>query len=187
MKSVKIFSMVLVLSLFLLGLCCGGKDQSPLSTPTDMQGEKKEETKKQPEDVPKKMALTPINFKNIRGVWRLKYANNYGYEFRLHSNYRAIVIIFLKDSSLVFRGIYTIADDGTLRITLSEMKRVTGVKHINVSSRFVKTKSSYFYFFAGHGKKKKAGVLIIRPKKIFIDGNNSEGYFEPLISLKKIR
>ncbi len=184
MKLTKIFPILLVFSMFFGGLCCGGTGESPLTTPTNKK-EKVSKEKNKPQATVKKMDLEPINFKNIRGIWRLKYANRYGYEFRLHSSYRAIVIIFLKDSSLVFRGIYTISDEGTLKITLSEMKRVTGVNRINVSSHFVKTKSSYFYFAAGCNMKPKA--LVLRPKKIFIDGNNSEGYFEPLISLKKIR
>jgi|GEM_PF-1227308 len=171
---IRIIFLLYIISIF----ACGG-DVADVSETKEVKKEKPPVVKVNP-DVTK-----PINFTNIRGTWRLKYPNNYGYEFRLSRNYRAIVILFLKDSSLVFRGIYTIDDDNTFRITLSEMKRVDGIRNINVYSRFVKTKSSYFLFVARYNKKERK--LLIRPKKISIDGNDSQGYFEPLISLKKIR
>lgn len=177
--SLKFYAVGLSIALLLMLSSCGENGAEKLNAPTEK--EKIEETKIAP--IIEK--IKPISFKDIRGRWRLKYANNYGYEFRLYKNYRAIVIIFLKENSLVFRGIYTIESDNILRITLSEMKRVSGVRNLNVRSKFVKTKSSYFVFRANLKKEKKK--LYIRPKTIYIDGNNSEGYFEPLIKLKKIR
>lgn len=128
---------------------------------------------------------TPISFKDIDGHWLLKYPNNYGYKFIFNNSYRTYIIIYLNEDSLVFKGIHNIEGKNLIKIRISGMKRIKGSRRINLSSGFVKTSSSYFHFLAEVNKKKKN--MLIRPIKIYIDGNNSEGYFEPLITLKKVR
>ncbi|PKL16673.1 MAG: hypothetical protein CVV49_14990 [Spirochaetae bacterium HGW-Spirochaetae-5] len=124
-----------------------------------------------------------VNFQNLSGNWTLLYGNDYGYSFRFYKNYRAIVILYLSSSSIVFRGVYNIESSDTIRINISEMKRVESVKNIDLKGGFQKAKSSYFIFntkvISGGGKRN----LELRPQKISIDGNDSEGYFEPYIKL----
>ena len=113
------------------------------------------------------------------------YDNNYGYSFKLGKNYKAVVILYLSTASVIFKGVYTIEDKNILRINISEMKREEKVKGLNTGSGFKKAKSSYFLFQSrivnDNGKK----FLEIRPARISIDGNDSDGYFEPLIKLPK--
>ncbi len=124
-----------------------------------------------------------VNFQNLSGNWTLLYGNDYGYSFRFYKNYRAIVILYLSSSSIVFRGVYNIESSDTIRINISEMKRVESVKNIDLKGGFHKAKSSYFIFntkvISGGGKRN----LELRPQKISIDGNDSEGSFEPYIKL----
>jgi hypothetical protein len=125
----------------------------------------------------------PLSFKSVIGGWTLKYSGNYGYTFSFYSNYRAVVVLSLNMETLVFKGVYTIEDGNKLKINIYEMKE----EHRAGGARkgFVKAKSSYFLF--GGYKTKKGGkeTLYLRPLAIIIDGNNSEGYFEPLIKLAK--
>ena len=123
-----------------------------------------------------------LNFNNLRGNWELVYGNSYGYSFRFSKNYRAVVILYLNNNSIIFRGIYTIEDAGTLRINVSEMKREEKVKDLNIKSGFLKVKSSYF-IFKSRIINAKTRKLELRPVEIYIDGSDSEGYFEPLIEL----
>jgi hypothetical protein len=124
-----------------------------------------------------------VNFQNLSGNWTLLYGNDYGYNFSFYKNYRAIVILYLSSSSIVFKGVYNIESSDTVRINISEMKRVESVKNIDLKRGFQKAKSSYFIFstkvLSGGGKRN----LELRPEKISIDGNDSEGYFEPYIKL----
>jgi hypothetical protein len=126
----------------------------------------------------------PVNFKNLNGTWSLFYGNNYGYNFRFYKNYRAIVILYLNNASIVFKGIYNVESADTLTINVSEMKREEKITDINVKSGFTKAKSSYFIFTTRilHGSDRKK-YLELRPVKIFIDGTESEGFFEPYIKL----
>jgi len=125
----------------------------------------------------------PLTFKNVIGNWTLKYSGNYGYTFSFYSNYRALVVLYLNMETLIFKGVYTIEEGNKLKINIYEMKeehRAAGTK-----KGFVKAKSSYF-LFGGHTiKKNRKETLYLRPRAIIIDGNNSEGYFEPLIKLTK--
>lgn len=124
-----------------------------------------------------------LNFDNLRGNWELVYGNSYGYSFRFGKNYRAVVILYLNNNSVIFRGIYTIEDPATLRINVSEMKREEKVKDLNVKSGFLKVKSSYFIFKGRINTSGKTRKLELRPVTISIDGSDSEGYFEPFIEL----
>ena len=137
-----------------------------------------------------KKVITPeiitrkINFRDIHGKWRLKYGDNYGYFFRFYKNYKSIIILYLKNYSLVFKGVYTIEGNNNIRINIFAMKKEPKTKNINLYRGFTKTKSSYFIFKSYTVKKIK--MLIIKPVQIIIDGNTSKGYFEPIIKLKKI-
>jgi hypothetical protein len=125
----------------------------------------------------------PLTFKSIIGNWTLKYSGNYGYNFSFYSNYRALVVLYLNMETLIFKGIYTIEDGNKLKINIYEMKeehRAGGIK-----KGFVKAKSSYFLFGGHKIRKNGKETLNLRPLAIIIDGNNSEGYFEPLIKLAK--
>ena len=124
-----------------------------------------------------------INFKNVSGSWALMYDNNYGYNFRLGKNYKAVVILYLSTASVIFKGVYTIEDKNILRINISEMKREEKVKGLNTGSGFKKAKSSYFLFQSRIIQENGRSFLEVRPATISIDGNDSEGYFEPLIRL----
>jgi len=127
--------------------------------------------------------IKPVNFKILTGTWSLMYENDYGYSFKFYKNYRAVVVIYLNSNSIVFKGVYNIESSDSIRINISEMKRVEGVKNIDLRGGFVKAKSSHFIFkthvTVNDGKKS----LEIRPQTIFIDGSDSDGYFEPYIKL----
>jgi hypothetical protein len=138
-----------------------------------------------PEPDPKEDEKIPLNFKNVIGNWSLKYTGNYGYYFSLSRNYRAIVIIYLNSQALVFKGVYTIDEKNKLKINISEMKDEPRVAGINLYKGFLKAKSSYFLFDGYKLKKNNKDNLCLEPRSIIIDGNNSEGYFEPSIKLTK--
>lgn len=124
-----------------------------------------------------------LSLNDLRGNWELLYDNSYGYTFRLGKNYRAVVIVYLNSSSIIFKGIYNIEDSDKLRINISEMKREDKIKDLNLKTDFLKVKSSFFVFqctITGKGKSKK---LSLRRDTISIDGSDSDGYFEPLIEL----
>lgn len=133
------------------------------------------------EDAGSKSALS---FTSLRGTWELIYGDNYGYYFRFDRNYKAIVVLYLNDSSVIFKGVYTIEDANTLRINISAMKREERLKDLDFKEGFVTVNSSYFIFkgrITGGLKTKK---LELKPDTISIDGSDSEGYFEPLIELQ---
>lgn len=126
----------------------------------------------------------PVNFKNLNGTWTLFYGNNYGYTFKFYKNYRAIVILYLNNASIVFKGIYNVENTDSMTINVSEMKRENNIKDVNLKTGFNKAKSSQFIFnthiIQGSDRKK---YLELRPQKINIDGTESEGFFEPYIKL----
>mgnify|MGYP000908887993 CR=1 FL=1 len=127
---------------------------------------------------------TGLSFTSLRGTWELIYGDNYGYYFRFDRNYKAIVVLYLNDSSVIFKGVYTIEDANTLRINISAMKREERLKDLDFKEGFVAVNSSYFIFkgrITGSAKSKK---LELKSDTISIDGSDSEGYFEPLIELQ---
>ena len=67
------------------------------------------------------------------------------------------------------------------------MKNEENISRINLRNNFTKTSSSYFIFHGVIKKSKWKKILQLNPIKIIIDGRNSEGYFEPVIELKKNR
>ena len=125
----------------------------------------------------------PLLFEDIRGSWSLQYQHNYGYNFQFYPNYKSIIILYLSNLTLVFKGVYTVEEKSVIRINIYEMKHEKNPARVNLSSGFVKAKSSYFLFLGSIKDEGKS--LAIRPIKTIIDGNNSGGYFEPYIKLKK--
>jgi len=145
----------------------------------------KEEKQQNELDAEKVMPAQPVTFETISGTWELKYPNNYGYTFRFFKNYRSIVILYLNNHALVFKGVYTFEGSNLVRINIYEMKKSRRLSGINLHSGFVKAKSSFFKFSVELRERKKNKLLLVRPRNITIDGNNSDGYFEPLIKLKR--
>jgi hypothetical protein len=127
----------------------------------------------------------PLSFKNVIGNWSLQYSGNYGYYFSLSKNYRAIVIIYLNTQSLIFKGVYTIDEKNKLKINISELKDEPRITGINLYTGYIKAKSSYFIFDGYKIRKNNKDSLYLEPRSIIIDGNNSEGYFEPSLKLTK--
>ena len=128
---------------------------------------------------------SPLDFKDIPGTWKLMYGSEFGYDFRLRPNYQAWVLLYLQNHTLVFKGIYTIEEGSRLRINITEMKSVNSINGVSLYGNYVKANSSYFQFkgsFSGTGKGR---TLRLVPERIIIDGNNSDGYFEPVIRLKR--
>ncbi len=120
---------------------------------------------------------------DLKGKWRLMYKNNYGYEFQFLDNYRTFCIIYNNTNALIFKGIYSI-DGDRLTININAMKSEENIHAIDLWRKFAKTSSSYFIFrikLTG----KDAMTLVVMPLKTIIDGNDTSGYFEPEISLKR--
>jgi len=122
-----------------------------------------------------------IDFGDLHGTWRLFYRGNYGYEFSFNRSYRANCVIYLQGSTLHFRGVYTIDEKRNLRINVSEMKH----QEAGQPGGFTPISTSYFIFGAQRLKQAGKDYLELRPLTIIINGNNSEGYFEPVIKLAK--
>ena len=120
---------------------------------------------------------------NLSGNWTLLYENDYGYDFRFHKDNSAIVILYLNENSVIFRGTYIIENDSAIRINLSDMKSEEKIKNINLKKGFVKIESSYFIFKTRIAMESDKKILELRPKEIFIDANDSKGYFEPFFKL----
>ncbi len=145
-----------------------------------------QQTQKKKAAVPEDdMDLIPVTVKNIIGRWNLTYGNDYGYSFTFNKNFKSIVVIYLKYSAIIFKGVYTIEDSGHIRINIIEMKNEDSLQNINYNSGFIKTQKSFFLFKSGLKDKEKK-QLVIKPERIIIDGTNSEGYFEPVIKLELI-
>ena len=170
-------SLLIYIILITLIVACGGSEKSdvpPVENKDDYEPEKVISSD-----------IIPVNFNSIKGNWDLRYGDNYGYSFRLGNNYKAIVILYLNSSSLVFKGVYTIEDGENLRINVSGMKREERVTGLNLNSGFVDVKSSYFIFNSRIFERGGKTVMELRPVKIFIDHNSSEGFFEPLVRLTR--
>lgn len=119
------------------------------------------------------------NLQSLVGQW-----HSPNYLFIMNSSYKATVVILAnKYQSFVFNGIYTLEKDSVLHISINEIKTCTP-GDVYSKKGFTKTASSRFVFSADL-KKDKLKILSLKPKEIVIDGNNSDGYFEPMISLQK--
>ncbi len=126
-------------------------------------------------------AAEAINFKEVVGTWRLYYRGNFGYEFSFNKSYRAVCVVRFKETSIYFRGVYTIDERKHLRINISEMKN----EEPGSTGKYNSVFSSYFVFDAKRYQQGKKEYLELRPIDIVINGNASDGYFEPIIKLVK--
>ena len=121
----------------------------------------------------------PMTLQNLIGQWQ-----GPNYMFTMNGSYKATVVIMANQyESFVFNGVYTLEKDSILRININEMKSCTPGE-IYSKRGFTKTSSSRFVFSA-ELKTEKTKTLLLKPKEIIIDGNNSDGYFEPLLTLAK--
>ena len=120
----------------------------------------------------------PITLTNIIGKWEGE-----SYLFLINKNYMASVVVYINPSeAFIFNGIYTVEKDA-LRININEMK--SGPRsQIFQRQGFTKTASSHFVFI-GELSTVKEKKLTLKPKEIVIDGTNSEGYFDQIVTLKK--
>jgi len=126
-----------------------------------------------------------INFKNIVGNWSLSYENGYGYNFKFNKNYKAEIVLYLNSDSITFKGIYNIEHKGIIKIDIIEMKRDEKINGRITKGSFKKAKSSYFMFHAKIFSDNDKKFMELIPVKIIIDGNDSQGFFEPLIKLQR--
>jgi hypothetical protein len=127
---------------------------------------------------------SPFKLSDLWGNWTLLYENDYGYNFKFYKDNKATVILYLNTNSIIFCGTYSIENDSTLKINLSEMKNEEKTKNLNLKKDFVKIESSYFVFKARITTESNKKIFELRPQKIFIDANDSKGYFEPFFKLK---
>jgi hypothetical protein len=125
----------------------------------------------------------PLKSNDLWGNWNLMYENDYGYDFKFYKDNKAVVILYLNTNSIIFRGTYSIENESTLKIDISEMKNEEKTKNLNLKKGFVKLEASYFIFNCRITTESNKKIFELRPLKIFIDGNDSEGYFEPFFKL----
>lgn len=124
-------------------------------------------------------AVGAINFGEVVGTWRLYYRGNFGYEFSFNKSYRAVCIVRFKETCIYFRGVYTIDERKNLRINISEIKN----QEPGSSNKYNPVSSSYFIFDAKRYQQGGKDYLELRPLDIVINGNASDGYFEPIMKL----
>ncbi len=130
---------------------------------------------------------TPLGFSDLTGIWELKYGTGYGYRFSFYKNYKSLIVLYLKKSAIVFKGVYTLEETNNIRVNIFEMKSAGSLKEIFTQRGFAKTKRSYFIFKGNRKSRDGKNRLLIKPDKIIIDGKSSHGYFEPLIKLKLMK
>ena len=165
---------VLCAAMFSLLLSCGSNEDNKSAEQADTLPAQEQEIQEQTE---------PVTFETIHGQWHLMYPESLGYEIQFYKNYRSLVILYLGNHVQLFKGVYTIEEDSRVKINIYEMKR--GESAVNRESGFFKTTSSYFLFQCYTTGQKQNRRLVLKPVKIIIDGNNSDGYFEPVLRLKK--
>ena len=120
----------------------------------------------------------PVTLTNAVGKWE-----GGSYLFSINKNYTTSVVVYINSSeAYIFNGIYTVEKD-TLRININEMKSCAR-SQIYQRQGFTKTSSSRFVFI-GDIQTGKEKTLTLKPKEIIIDGTNSEGYFDQIVTLKK--
>ncbi|MCL2026507.1 MAG: hypothetical protein FWG92_06865 [Leptospirales bacterium] len=162
----------------LLLSCGGGEDGKSAEQAADALSAQAQEQEIQEQ-------FEPITLASINGQWHLMYPEALGYEIQFNKNYSSLIILYLGNHTLLFKGVYTIEEDSKVRINIYEMKRSESAAAINRKSGFTKIQSSYFLFqchTVGQNQNKR---LVLRPLRIIIDGNDSDGFFEPVLRLKK--
>ncbi len=121
-----------------------------------------------------------LKLETLHGSWKLIYRGDYGYAFHFYPDYRALIIIYLGNHAVIFKGVYTSEED-KVRVNVYEMKDDMNIAYPNLSGGFQKVASTYFLFSGSVN----GSELALYPVRVIIDGNNSEGYFEPEIKLQK--
>ncbi|MDR3238097.1 MAG: hypothetical protein LBT84_06310 [Spirochaetia bacterium] len=169
MNNFTVFSALLACSMF---FSCGGAEEPRPDEKAEIA-------------VPEETPGEPVTFSSINGQWYLMYPEDLGYELQFYKNFRSLIILYLGNHALLFKGVYNIEDGGRVRINIYEMKRSESAKGFNRTGGFIKAKSSYFLLQCHTVGQKQEQRLIVRPVKIVIDGNNSDGYLEPVLRLKK--
>ncbi|MGL4369507.1 MAG: hypothetical protein ACRCUT_07535 [Spirochaetota bacterium] len=107
------------------------------------------------------------------------------YVVTLNRNYTASVVIYVNPTlAYVFGGVFTVEKDNKLRISISEMKSCPRGK-VFTKSGFTKIASSRFVFSI-ESKNDRGKALILRPREVVIDGNDSAGYFDKEMVLRKM-
>lgn len=178
LKKISVLAAIAAIA-FTVQLSCSGQDDEDKPNPAvTIHDEKNGQT---PENGPAEKDR-PIDYKSLLGRWSLIYSGNYGYDFRFQKNYKSLVTLYLGNEALVFKGVYSI-DGNNIIINIYEMKRAKDIPSVSYPGGFQKANSSSFIFRASINEKNRKKILKIIPLKIRIDGNNSDGYFEPLIKL----
>lgn len=131
-----------------------------------------------------KQEKTAITHEQLSGDWKMVYGGNYGYEFRFKSDHKTIIILFLNEQTIIFKGVCTIDENNMLIFSISEIKNEENTGQLNTASGFTATKGSKFLFNAEI--KDRGKILVLKPISIVIDNSNSDGYFEPVMKLNKI-
>ena len=126
------------------------------------------------------LPLLSLERKDFYGNWSLIYKDGYGYEFRFKENYIAYVILFQKNSFWVFKGVYSV-ENNELCINISDMKSEKNRSKIEKSDDFLKARSRFVFKV----KKQSKSSIELTPKTIIVDDNESPGYFEPDLILKR--
>jgi len=122
------------------------------------------------------LQAAPLSLNDCYGRW-----HNPIYVFTFNRNYTASIIIFVnQNESYVFNGVFNIDKDNLVRVNINEMKSCPPSSSFSRSG-YSKAASSHFTFLV----ESKGKTMTVRPKEIIIDGNNSEGYFDQEIVLKK--
>ncbi len=157
-------------------ISCGDKTGEP--------GERDPFEKKIEEKSAEKEIIAPLGFSDLTGIWELKYGTGYGYRFSFYKSYKSLIVLYLKTSFILFKGVYTLEDPDIIKVNIFEMKFTSSLKGVRSPGGFTKTKGSYFIFRGYLKNRDGKQLLVINPEKIIIDGKSSPGYFEPLIKLK---
>ena len=124
------------------------------------------------------LASAPLSPSDCFGRWK-----NDIYTFTFTKNYTASIIIAINPQNcFVFNGVFNVERDNLIRVNISEMKSCPRDAAFSKSG-FSKASSSHFIFSLDHKGDKR--TLIVRPKEIIIDGNNSEGYFDQEMTLRR--
>ena len=124
------------------------------------------------------LSAAPLSLSDCYGCWK-----NGIYTFTFNRNYTSTIVIGINQNEcIVFSGVFNVEKDNQIRVNISEFKQCPrGMAFVR--SGFSKTASSHFIFAIDPKADKR--TLVIRPKEIIIDGNNSEGYFDQEMALKK--
>ncbi|TAL32463.1 MAG: hypothetical protein EPN93_16030 [Spirochaetes bacterium] len=126
-----------------------------------------------------------LKLDSVFGSWQLMYRGNYGYAFHFFPDYRTVIMVYLGNHAVVFKGVYTSEEDSRVRVNVYEMKDDMNPSSPDLAGGFQKVASTYFLFGASVNGSGRGAEMSLYPVRVIIDGNNSEGYFEPEIRLQR--